>query len=158
MRTNPKADEFKVKYPLLFREGCLRSGYHCPEGWLFLVNSLCSTIENQLNNFVPEEIRGEIYVAQIKEKFGGLRFYMNESTPYIDGAISFAEKLSYNICEACGAPGKLRQNGYLRTLCDADVVREEEENKELSRKYKAEQSAKAKEKATKRLLEDSLKK
>ena len=157
-KLHPKAEDYKKKYPLLFRDGCLRSGFYLPEGWNLLVNKLCATIENQLQYYVPEEIRGEIFVAQVKEKFGGLRFNMNASTPHIDGAISLAEGLSYNICEACGLPGELRLGGYIKTLCDADVAREKEEEKELNKKYMKEQRARAKQEKVKLLIEESLKK
>lgn len=62
-------------------------------------------------------------IAQVKEKFGGLRFYVNRSTPALDEAIAKAEAQSYTICEECGAPGKLRSGGWLRTLCDTHAVR-----------------------------------
>jgi hypothetical protein len=118
MRANPKAEEFKTKYPLLFKEGCLRSGFYCPEGWLPLVHRLCSVIEHQINNYIPEEIRGEIYINQIKEKFGTLRVYLNQETPYISGAIAMAEAMSHITCDTCGLVGKIRTGSYTQTLCD----------------------------------------
>ena len=158
MKANPKSEEFKAKYPLLFREGCLRSGFHLPAGWYPLVERLCSSIENQLTHFVPEEIRGEVYVVQVKEKFGGLRFYMNVGTPYIDGAISLAESLSYITCEECGNSGELRKNGYLRVLCNKDYAISKEQIKESNKKYLEEQKERTKQKKLQRLLEESLKK
>ena len=44
---------------------------------------------------------GKITVCQIKEKFGGLRYYIdyqdNCSCPVVEAMISFAEKLSFKI-------------------------------------------------------------
>jgi hypothetical protein len=55
---------------------------------------------------------------QVKEKFGGLRFYVNGATDKHWNYISFAESMSYRTCEECGAPGKLYTDGWHRTLCD----------------------------------------
>lgn len=56
-------------------------------------------------------------VVQIKEKFGGLRFYVNEASDAVHERIYEAEKVSYATCEDCGNPGALRSGGWLRTLC-----------------------------------------
>jgi hypothetical protein len=90
----------------------------CGEGWYSLLHDLCTVIESHINHYVPEEVRDGIYAVQIKEKFGGLRFYMDQSVPYIDGAIHLAESMSYKICEQCGGPGERRSGGWVRTLCD----------------------------------------
>lgn len=55
---------------------------------------------------------------QVKEKFGGLRFYMNYYVEDLEDLISEAESQSYNICEKCGKPGKSREGGWIVTLCD----------------------------------------
>lgn len=55
---------------------------------------------------------------QVKEKFGGLRFYMTWETEEIDKLISKAEDESHKICESCGEPGKARSGSWIRTLCD----------------------------------------
>lgn len=65
---------------------------------------------------VAEEIT-QVVAAQIKEKFGGLRFYIDGGDDYIHGAITMAENLSYRICEECGTPGKTEGPGWYRTLC-----------------------------------------
>jgi len=56
--------------------------------------------------------------AQVKEKFGGLRFYVNGTTDKHHNYISFAESMSYRTCEECGAAGKTYTNGWHTTLCD----------------------------------------
>ena len=65
--------------------------------------------------------RGEVppKVLQVKEKFGGLRFYVQGSDDFIDGIIDLAESMSYRICSECGnqsTPQKRR--GWIYTLCD----------------------------------------
>lgn len=57
--------------------------------------------------------------SQVKEKFGGLRFYVNGSTDESYQKISFAESLSYRICEDCGAMKDVQSYhiGWVRSLC-----------------------------------------
>ena len=60
-------------------------------------------------------------VTQVKEKFGTLRFYINEGTDDIHRRIAKAEIESTTICEVTGKPGKLRTDiGWHRTLCDEE--------------------------------------
>jgi hypothetical protein len=61
----------------------------------------------------------QVVAFQVKEKFGGLRFYINSSDAFIYGAIDMAEKMSYRICEDCGRSGKSRNDrSWILTLCD----------------------------------------
>lgn len=57
--------------------------------------------------------------AQVKEKFGTLRFYMTTYDDEIENLICKAEVKSGKTCERCGKPGKLRDSGWWVTLCDA---------------------------------------
>lgn len=87
-------------------------------------------------------------IQQIKEKFGGLRYYW-EPTPDADGffdysdeakiatmraLVSFAEALASRTCEACGLPGSLRSStGWYVTLCDGcENQRETKRNGSIS--------------------------
>jgi hypothetical protein len=60
----------------------------------------------------------QVEAEQVKEKFGGLRFYVNHSEEFISGVICMAESMSYSICEDCGNPGKCNKSGWLSVLCD----------------------------------------
>lgn len=66
-----------------------------------------------------------IHVEQIKEKFGGLRFYYQGGDEEIHGMVSMAEIWAGNVCEECGERGTRRSGGWVRTLCD---VHEAERN------------------------------
>lgn len=55
---------------------------------------------------------------QVKEKFGGLRFYVNSAMEKHYHYIDFAEQMSYKICEQCGAAGTYYPIGWHQTLCD----------------------------------------
>jgi hypothetical protein len=60
----------------------------------------------------------QVQAHQIKEKFGGLRFYYGGGDSDIYAMVRMAEYMSFRMCEACGAPGKLRGGGWISTLCD----------------------------------------
>lgn len=57
-------------------------------------------------------------IVQIKEKFGQLRYYVDQSDPVIDKIITKYETMSSETCEKCGGPGALIINSYrYKTLC-----------------------------------------
>lgn len=61
-------------------------------------------------------------VAQVKEKFGGLRYYLLEINPEVreeaDRLIGLAEQICSATCDTCGQPGETSvTNGWYRTLC-----------------------------------------
>lgn len=58
-------------------------------------------------------------VLQVKEKFGGLRFYIGGGSDTVHDRILAAEEESYKTCEECGGPGILREERFWRlTLCE----------------------------------------
>jgi hypothetical protein len=59
-----------------------------------------------------------INIAQIKEKFGGLRFYYDGGDDEISGMVRMAEAWADHTCEDCGNKGERRSGGWIRTLCD----------------------------------------
>lgn len=59
-----------------------------------------------------------IRVEQIKEKFGGLRFYYQGGNDEISGMVRMAELWAGRSCETCGNKGERRSGGWIRTLCD----------------------------------------
>ena len=67
--------------------------------------------------------RSEVRCHQIKEKFGGLRFYVSNACPDAEEAIAWAEKESFKVCEHCGAPGKPRRSGWIKAECDSCTER-----------------------------------
>jgi hypothetical protein len=75
--------------------------------------------EIDLRKQIMDEEASKVPVAsQVKEKFGGLRFYVQAATDKHYQYISFAESMSYRTCEECGAPGKTYTDGWHRTMCD----------------------------------------
>lgn len=124
-------DYLKTKYPEMFTD-CY-GGVAVGDGWHDLVDTLTNSIytyvtnrrvrREYLTNNNPHNLPIPEYmefpaVRQIKEKFGGLRYYIDGGDEYIAGMIDFAEYMSVKICEECGAPGRQRSGGWIRTLCD----------------------------------------
>jgi hypothetical protein len=67
----------------------------------------------------------EFKVLQVKEKFAGLRFYvrfdglrLRHTDDAISRRIGAAMEESFHTCEICGQPGELREDGWIKTLCD----------------------------------------
>ena len=91
-------------------------GFECGDGWFDLVYELCKQIKDCYKGVIPEEF----YVTQVKEKFGGLRFYISGAPMAVHDMIDQAEKKSFAICEHCGQPGKYRDDlPWILTLCDS---------------------------------------
>ena len=78
---------------------------------------------------VPEEFP-QVVAVQVKEKFGGLRFYVDGGDDVVYGMIQMAESLSTVTCEECGKPGIQRSGGWIRTLCDEHEAERQKEMKE----------------------------
>lgn len=81
-------------------------GVECGPGWRALIEPLVELCQKE-----------NVAILQIKEKFGTLRFYVGAAPDHVYDAIRDAENESAKTCEQCGAPGKLQDNGWLRTVC-----------------------------------------
>ena len=57
-------------------------------------------------------------ILDIKEKWGGLRFSIGYASVMTYAIVEAAEAESLAICEMCGEPGKPREGGWIKTLCD----------------------------------------
>ena len=110
-------------YPKMFPNPY--GGICVSEGWWPIIESLCSQIQHHINWKEEQKHkynRGDgcpqVVVAQIKEKFGGLRFYYDGGDDAVDGMVRMAEAWADKHCEVCGKPGKSRSGGWVKTLCD----------------------------------------
>ena len=79
------------------------------EGWLELIKEM---IDELLAAGWDRRL------AQSKEKFGGLRFYIGSSNDELHTIVAKYESKSYQVCEKCGKEGQLRKGGWMRTLCE----------------------------------------
>jgi hypothetical protein len=65
-----------------------------------------------------------VKIDQIKEKFGGMRFYYSGGDKKVDGMVTFASYLTSKTCEVSGEKGELCSNrGWYKTL--SPKIREE---------------------------------
>lgn len=79
------------------------------DGWAPLIHRIFDTLEN---------IKGNVKIVQVKEKFAGLRVYTDCVNDELDAVIRQAELESFTICEVCGEPGKVRGKRWYYTACD----------------------------------------
>lgn len=130
----------RKKYPILYDKSSFFGGFAIDDGWFNIVNQisqeLCHTytqaktrydyaIEKGLPVTDVEICKYELMVAerdhpkavQVKEKFGGLRFYANNCTEDQYLVIAALEDMSLKTCEVCGDRGKQRTGGWITTLC-----------------------------------------
>jgi len=95
-------------------ESLMCFGFECGNGWFQLIYDLSS----DLMRITRTKGYKTPVVVQVKEKFGGLRFYINGSQDEYQGRIMAAEELSFQTCEMCGRKGERRSGGWIQTLCD----------------------------------------
>lgn len=130
------------KYPKIFRqkdlpssETCMCWGICVDSGWYNIIDTLCANIQYYIDlkncdgkyepmrkHREPDEngswiIVEQVEATQVKEKFGGLRFYYNGGDEYINGLVAFAETIANKTCETCGSPGRQTKCGWIRTMC-----------------------------------------
>ena len=96
-------------------------GIECGDGWYDLIYDLSAKLEACIRNHIKINPNDEYYprAVQVKEKFGGLRFYMTSETDEMSDFIREAETKSYETCENCGGKGKPNEKGWISTLCDS---------------------------------------
>lgn len=87
------------------------------DGWLLLIKNL---IEELI------AIGWDRQICQVKEKFGGLRFYANDVPDGGLEIISRYEDLSYKTCETCGSTENITQTkGWITTICQTCLNKKE---------------------------------
>lgn len=130
MQQEPQ-DKLLEKYPKIFPKEIDGKpsrfwGFEHGAGWYNILNSACFLIQSHIDRSVdmsrkkPEEHDAvpQVVAAQIKEKFGSMRFYVYGGDDYTSGVVAMAESMSCVTCEECGDAGEARSGGWLRTLCD----------------------------------------
>jgi len=119
------------KYPKIFvdryapmDQTAMCWGFEHGDGWYWLLDNLCGSIQSYIDSNKHLKIP-QVVAMQVKEKFGGLRFYYIGGDKYIDGMVSLAEDMSYNICEVCGSTEHVGQTkGWIETLCKKCAIKE----------------------------------
>jgi hypothetical protein len=125
------AKRMEERFPKMFSQPY--GGFAVGPGWWPIIESLCANIQSRIDwwnqNRETRPVIEQVVVEQIKEKFGGLRFYYQGGDDEIHGMVRMAEAWADHSCEECGSPGKKRGGGWVKTLCD----RHEEERQERLR-------------------------
>lgn len=127
------------KYPKIFsqRKSDLypigRYGIECDDGWYDLIEEVCGQLQ-----YLSKLFKRDIIAAQVKEKYGGLRFYTSLEEiktnvgdhklqwSIINNVISTTENASLHTCELCGTHvevDKIKINKVReKTLCKKCAV------------------------------------
>ena len=127
-------DDLIAKYPTML--GNVYCGFDAPNGWQHLLEELCADLDTL--NFP------RLRVAQVKEKFGSLRFYIdiagkeNNEPPTkedelivdaIHALISEAEIKSAKICEDCGSSATIKNTtGWMTCICETCQLKRSDKN------------------------------
>ena len=150
--TDQQQEELAKRWPDLFQ----KSGdfeFSIGEGWFDIVDILCGflshdietakrrlkyAMENpdakfkqsiaELEKNVADALEKLPVLAQVKEKFGTMRFYVDGGTPEMHNYIEFAEAMTSRTCEVCGDRGKSRTGGWVRVLCDKHSREQDEKD------------------------------
>ncbi len=133
-------EKFMSRFPILFQdrkksmqETCMCWGIECPRGWWYILDQLCTVLEFHNMEFVKNHGIAVI-AAQVKEKFGTLRFYYDVRPVDENGIVKYepdelptdkdrnrmiamdylgmladqyireAEDMTENTCAKCGIP------------------------------------------------------
>lgn len=115
------------KYPKIFQQYEGNPGmvnwYGLPKGWLPIIDILCGSIQRYVDGVTRYTKDGpkkppQPTCTQMKEKFGGLRFYTNDSDDYVEGMIMMAEHMCDNTCQECGSNEDLGiTKGWISVVC-----------------------------------------
>lgn len=131
------AKKMETQFPLMFENKY--GGFAVGAGWWPIIESLCANIQShidwkqeQKDQYQRGEGCSQVYVEQIKEKFGTLRFYYDGGDETTAGMVRMAEAWADHSCETCGAPGTRRNGGWIRTLCD---VHEAEHMEQIKKEH-----------------------
>jgi len=103
-------------------------GCEVGDGWYVLLHDLCEQIQETYKRYGAEV---DIVIDQVKEKYGGLRFYYHREgrltdeiademvSQRLEDIVQQYEDRSEHICEDCGKEGRLREDlSWILTLCD----------------------------------------
>ena len=87
-----------------------------PKGWRIAFGD--NMLKDLKEALIADNALDQYQIVQVKEKYGGLRWYDNWSTERICKVIDKYEKLSYNTCIICGKPAKYITKGWISPYCE----------------------------------------
>jgi hypothetical protein len=115
-------DKLYARFPELYRqhtlsmqETCMCWGFDVDDGWFDILWMLSLALEDE-----SKQTGAKIEAVQVKEKFGGLRFYTGPCTERGYKLINIAEIACDRTCEVCGKYGRTThrgEGGWMKTVC-----------------------------------------
>ena len=88
--------------------------FECLGGWSGIIDVLCQRLQDRTDLYEDPQVQA----MQIKEKFGTLRFYVDQASEIQFTLIDETEEHSAQVCDVCGARAHLRNDGWMMTRCD----------------------------------------
>lgn len=123
------AKHMEERFPKMF--SAPYGGFAVGEGWWPIIESLCANIQSHTDwKNKNSEVIPQVVVMQVKEKFGGLRFYYEGGDEQIQGMVTMAETWASASCEDCGAPATKQTSGWIKNVCDKHFEEHEARRKE----------------------------
>ena len=119
------------KYPNILKDyrgdckkTCMAWGMECGDGWYDLLDKLLNKLD-----YISKTSGTQVVAAQIKEKYGTLRFYYDTTVTtdlnlddviedIISDVVSAAERKTETTCEVCGERGVFYNDGWCKVRCD----------------------------------------
>ena len=89
-----------------------------PDGWRIAFGEEWAKEVQDAINEPPEDNRDEIYITQLKEKFGQFRQYFNCYTDKLNAVVCKYEDLSIKTCIRCGNSATKVSTGWISSFCD----------------------------------------
>ncbi|MBS0557605.1 MAG: hypothetical protein JSR27_09370 [Proteobacteria bacterium] len=125
--------ELFARYPKLFPPAewvagldSSSRGIACGDGWYNVIDRLCASLQKDI------DISGEpqAVAVQVREKGGGLLFYVRPCTQRQRGMIDLAQAMAKRICEICGAPGReySKEGDYIYRFCEKHRIEHQAAN------------------------------
>lgn len=106
--------------------------YECGNGWEPLILEVKELVD-KYNSNLPNN-KEPLEFIQIKEKWGGLRIYLNYYPNNFADMLEGIEERSWSICEYCGTDKnvtKERTHGWVMSLCPSCRKKELERHNQL---------------------------
>lgn len=114
------SDKLRADFPELcadyggdMRVTCMAWGFECGSGWEPVLRWLLTGLDVIRRAEAPE-----LRLAQVKEKWGMLRVYLNGAPAEAHTLCAVAEAMSSHVCETCGKAGSVRNGSWIVTQCD----------------------------------------
>lgn len=108
-------DKYEFLHPQDIMHGLMAFGFECGDGWLPILEDLFAKFDEIAKRDKFEDFQ----VVQVKEKFGGLRVYVDGGNKEINKLITEAGKKADKTCEVCGSSAETHEiDNWYTTLCE----------------------------------------